>query len=53
MIVLTVRSVATFFRAPWWSSMLTMFLEGCEKETDRCDMSLTSLPEGPSDPMLF
>lgn len=42
--VLTVRRVATFLRAPWCSSILMVDLWGCEKETERCDMSLTSLP---------
>lgn len=42
--VLTVRSVATFLRAPWCSSMVMTDLWGCEKETERCDMSLTSFP---------
>ncbi len=47
--VLTVRRVATFLRAPWCSSMLMTDLRGCEKETERCDMSLTSLPVDESD----
>ena len=42
--VFTVRSVATFFRAPWCSSIVIVFLDGWEKQTERCDMSLTSLP---------
>lgn len=43
------RSVATFLRAPWCSSMLITFLLGCEKQTDRWDMSLTNLPFGSLD----
>ena len=44
MIVLTVRRVAMLFRAPWWSSISIMFLAGCEKETERCDIFSTNLP---------
>ncbi len=42
--VLTVRSVATFLRAPWCNSMAMVFLDGWEKQTERWDISLTSLP---------
>ena len=42
--VLTVRRVATFLRAPWCNSMAMLFLDGWEKQTERWDISLTSLP---------
>lgn len=42
--VLTVRSVATFLRAPWCNSIVMIFLDGWEKQTDKWDISLTSLP---------
>ena len=42
--VFTVRRVATFLRAPWCNSIVMMFLDGWEKQTDKCDISLTSLP---------
>ena len=42
--VLTVRSVATFLRAPWCNSMVIVFLDGWEKQTERWDISLTRLP---------
>ena len=38
------RSVATFLRAPWCNSMVMVFLDGCEKQTERWDISLMSLP---------
>ena len=44
MIDLTVRRVATFLRLPWWISMLTMFLDGREKQTARWDRSFVSFP---------
>lgn len=44
MIVLTVRSVATFLRAPWCNSMVMTFFDGWEKQTERWDISLTSWP---------
>ena len=44
MMVLTVRRVATPLREPWCSSISMVFLADVEKETDRWDMSLTSLP---------
>lgn len=46
MMVLTVRRVATFFREPWCNSMLTVFVFGWEKQTDRCDKSLANSPDG-------
>ena len=42
--VLTVRRVATFFRAPWWSSMSTVVLFGREKQTFKWERFSTSLP---------
>jgi hypothetical protein len=48
MSVLTVRSVATFLRDPWCSSMVRMDFEGWEKTTERWERSFVSLPRGPS-----
>ena len=41
---LTVRRVATFFRAPWWSSISTVVLFGLEKQTFKWERFSTSLP---------
>ena len=41
---LTVRSVATFLREPWWISIETSLLEGREKQTARCERSFVNLP---------